>query len=151
MSLYLASSSYRRTLVLPCSLFLMSLPLSGGFVKLILFIYFIFKMSVRNILDGTIPVGGGIGPGILDEVKTNSLTVGTSGMLCTGPMTCASTATVDKVNAITGITTPSLNIEGTKVASPSLTLGGTQNDQVLPQPYNECTSQGTEGRWSYSS
>ena len=83
-------------------------------------------MSVRNILDGTIPVGGSIGPGILDEVKTNSLTVDTSGMLCTGPLTCASTATVDKVNIITGITTPSLNIEGTKVVPASLTIGGNE-------------------------
>ena len=89
-------------------------------------------MSVRNILDGTIPVGGGLGPGILEEVKTNSLTVCPPGMLCTGPMTCANTATIDKVNVITGITTPSLKIEGTKVVSPSLILEG---EQVLNKEY----------------
>ena len=89
-------------------------------------------MSVRNILDGTIPVGGSIGPGLLEEVQTESLTVCPPGMLCTGPMTCANTATIDKVNVITGITTPSLKIEGTKVVSPSLILEG---EQVLNKEY----------------
>ena len=81
-------------------------------------------MSVRNILDGTIPVGGSIGPGILEEVKTNSLTVGPPGMLCTGPLTCASTATVDKVNAVTGVTTPAITVG-------SLNLFA--NDQVIDE------------------
>ena len=79
-------------------------------------------MSVRNILDGTIPVGGSIGPGILDEVKTNSLTVGSPGMLCTGPMTCASTATIDTVNAVTSINTKAITVG-------SLNLFA--NDQVI--------------------
>ena len=42
-------------------------------------------MSVRNILDGTIKIeGGGGGSGVPEEVQTEKLTVGTTGMLCTG-------------------------------------------------------------------
>ena len=69
-------------------------------------------MSVRNILDGTIPVGGGIG-GVQEEVQTEKLTVGSTGMLCTGPITCASTATIDKLKAVTSVETPTLAATGT--------------------------------------
>ena len=67
-------------------------------------------MSVRNILDGTIKIGGGEGG--WQEVQTEQLTVGTTGMLCTGPITCANTATIDKLKAITSVETPSLTATG---------------------------------------
>ena len=64
-------------------------------------------MSVRNILDGTIKIGGG-GGSVQEEVHTEKLTVGTTGMVCTGPITCASTATIDKVKAATSVETPTV-------------------------------------------
>ena len=81
-------------------------------------------MSVRNILDGTIPVGGGLGPGLLEDLQTNKLSVGKEGMICVGPMACADTATIDKVNAVTGVTTKALTVG-------SLNLFA--NDQVIDE------------------
>ena len=85
-------------------------------------------MSVRNILDGTIPVGGG--SGWQEEVQTEQLTVGTTGMLCTGPLTCASTATIDKVKAITSVETPSLSATE-NITTPTLAATGRIKTEVL--------------------
>ena len=126
MSLYLASSSYRRTLVLPCSLFLMSLPLSGGFVKLIFYLfYFISKMSVRNILDGTIPVGGSGGLTPESEIEVKRVNANFANIsLIEGDDLLVNSVVADVGISVGDEDTRIMLIRRKGISTPSLTLGG---------------------------